>query len=65
MTEKTFRVVSNSEEYLTADTIALALLKQVTLVANKKDVIFGVAEVEKTHNLAETEENLVSWSGRI
>lgn len=60
MKEKTFRVISNSEEYLTADTIALALLKQVTLADNKRDVIFGVAEVEKSSSLVEAEESLVS-----
>ena len=39
--------MSNSEEFLTADTIAIALLKQITLDPKGRGAIFGVMEVEK------------------
>ncbi len=45
MVEKVFRVFSNSKEHLSADVIAMALLKQVTLNPNEPNVYFGVAEV--------------------
>ena len=48
MREKIFRVMSNSEELLSADTIAMALLNQVTLHPKGKGAIFGVMEVENS-----------------
>ena len=45
MVEKVFRIFSNSKEYLSADVIAMALLRQVTLNPNEPNVYFGVAEV--------------------
>lgn len=47
MVEKTFRVMSNSDIYLSADIIAEALLKQITLTAKKDKIVFAVREVEK------------------
>ena len=47
MTERVFKVVCNSEYFLTAEEIALALLKHVTLTAKNQDVSFGVVEVER------------------
>jgi len=47
MVEKVFRVMSNSQEYLTADTIAMALLRQITLDPKGQGAIFGVMELEK------------------
>ena len=45
MVEKVFRIFSNSKEHLSADVIAMALLRQVTLNPNEPNVYFGVAEV--------------------
>ena len=47
MTEKVFRVICSNDESLTADTIALALLKQVTLKSPGSNTVFGVMEIEK------------------
>jgi len=43
--EKVFRIVSNSQEHLSPDIIAMALLKQITLNPKEPNVFFGVAEV--------------------
>ena len=43
--EKVFRFMCNSKEYLSADIIAMALLKQITLNPKEPDVVFGVMEV--------------------
>lgn len=48
MVEKTFHVLSNSDRYLSADFIAEALLKHITLTARKDKIVFAVREVEKT-----------------
>ena len=45
--ERCFRVVSNSGEYLCADMIALALLKQITLNPAEQNVNFVVMEEER------------------
>jgi len=50
MTEKIFKIMCNSNEYLTADTIALALLKQVSIESNRAKVFFAVKEVKKDSN---------------
>jgi len=47
MTEKIFKIMCSSNEYLTADTIALALLKQVSIESNRAKVFFAVKEVKK------------------
>ena len=47
MIEKVFKIISNSETYLTAETIAMALLKQITLNPQEPDVIFGVIEIDR------------------
>jgi len=39
--------VSNSKEHLSADTVALALLKQITLNAKEPNVFFGVEELSE------------------
>ena len=44
MAEKTFKIMCNSKEYLTQDTIAQALLSQVTLKDDNPQVFFGVIE---------------------
>ena len=45
MVEKVFRIVSNSEERLSSETVAFALLKQITLNAKEPNVFFGVREL--------------------
>lgn len=45
MVEKYFRVISNSKEYLNADMIAMALLKQITLNPTESNAKFVVVEV--------------------
>jgi len=47
MTEKVFKIVSSSDEHLTAETIAMALLKQVSMESKKSKVFFAVKEVKK------------------
>ena len=47
MIERVFRIVSNSKEHLSSDTIALALLKQITLSAKEPNVFFGVTELSE------------------
>lgn len=44
MVEKTFKIVSNSETYLTAELISEALLNYFTLDPTKSDAVFGVVE---------------------
>lgn len=46
MVEKMFRVLSNSQECLDADTLAMALLRQVTLNPKEPDVKFVVVEAK-------------------
>jgi hypothetical protein len=41
---KVFRIVSNSEKLLSADVVAEALLKQITLHSIKPNVFFAVRE---------------------
>jgi hypothetical protein len=47
MTEKVFKIVCSSGEHLTAETIAMALLKQVSMESKKAKVFFAVREVGK------------------
>lgn len=47
MTEKVFKIVCSSGEQLTAETIAMALLKQVSMGTRKSKVFFAVKEVKK------------------
>lgn len=44
MVEKCFKIISNSEQYLNAETVAEALLHYFTLDPTKPDVAFGVIE---------------------
>jgi hypothetical protein len=50
MTEKIFKIMCNSNDCLTADTIALALLKQVSVESNRAKVFFAVKEVRKDND---------------
>ena len=45
MVKKIFCIMSNSGTHLTADIVAEALLKQITLSSSKPKVVFGVIEV--------------------
>ncbi|MDD4955773.1 MAG: hypothetical protein PHP17_07050 [Candidatus Omnitrophica bacterium] len=47
MTEKVFKIVCSSGEHLTAETIAMALLRQVSMGTKKTKVFFAVREVKK------------------
>lgn len=47
MTEKVFKIVCSSGAHLTAETIAMALLKQVSMESKKSKVFFAVKEVKK------------------
>ena len=47
MREKVFKIVCSSGEHLTAETIAMALLKQVSMGSKKSKVFFAVREVKK------------------
>ncbi|MCK4810308.1 MAG: hypothetical protein KAS99_05170 [Candidatus Omnitrophica bacterium] len=60
MVERIFRVISNSEEFLTADVVAEALLKQITLNSIDSKIIFGVVEVTKDNSKSKTIKNLLS-----
>ena len=44
MVEKTFRIISDSAHFLTADITAQALLQFVTLDSRKPDAVFAVVE---------------------
>jgi len=44
MVEKTFKIVSNSNTYLTAEAISEALLNYFTLDPAKANIVFGVLE---------------------
>ncbi len=46
MVEKTFKVMCSHREYLTQDTIAHALLNQVTLKDQNPKVFFAVVEAD-------------------
>jgi predicted oxidoreductase len=48
MVQKVFRIVSNSDSLLNAETVALALLRQVTLSSSEKVAVFGVQELKET-----------------
>lgn len=50
MTEKVFRVFSNCDEHLTADIMAMALLRYVTLNNGKTNVSFAVKELTDDNN---------------
>ena len=58
MVEKTFRVISNSEKDLNAETIALALLRQITLNPSCSEAVFGVQEVTGTETYSSEIEEL-------
>ena len=45
MIEKIFRIVSNSEEHLTAENIAMALTKQITFNPKEPNAAFAVMEL--------------------
>jgi len=47
MTEKVFKILCSSGEHLTAETIAMALLKQVSMETKKSKVFFAVKEIRK------------------
>jgi|GEM_PF-1527447 hypothetical protein len=49
MTEKVFKVLCSSGEHLTAETIAMALLKQVSMGPKKAKIFFAVKEVKKNN----------------
>ncbi|MCM8823630.1 MAG: hypothetical protein NC822_03035 [Candidatus Omnitrophica bacterium] len=49
MVEKIFKIVSNSDKYLTADIVAEALLKHITLNSSDPKVSFGVIEIKKNN----------------
>ena len=49
MVERTFRIVSDSEEMLTAEVISLALMQNITLNPTKPDAVFAVIELGKSH----------------
>ena len=44
MLEKTFKIISNSKDYLTQERIAQALLEQVTLKTDRPKIFFAVVE---------------------
>jgi hypothetical protein len=44
MSTKVFRIISNSNDFLSADIIAEALLKQITLGVSKPNAFFAVME---------------------
>jgi len=44
MVEKTFRIISDSDNFLTADAISEALLKSITLEPAKPNAVFAVVE---------------------
>jgi hypothetical protein len=50
MTEKVFKIMCNANDCLTADTVALALLKQISMESNKAKVFFAVKEVRKDND---------------
>ncbi|MEI8350048.1 MAG: hypothetical protein WCI77_07830 [Candidatus Omnitrophota bacterium] len=51
MVERIFRVMSNSGEHLTAEAIAMALLKQITLSSDGRKETFAVKEIAGENNL--------------
>jgi len=55
MITKTFKIMSNSEEFLTPETVAQALLKQVTCVDEKPRIFFAVAECKEKGSYLECE----------
>jgi len=48
MVERTFRIVSDSSEMLTAEVISLALMQNITLDPTKPDAAFAVIEIGKS-----------------
>jgi len=48
MVERTFRIVSDSREMLTAEVISLALMQNITLDPTKPDAAFAVMEIGKS-----------------
>lgn len=48
MVEKTFRIISNSREMLTAEAISLALMQNISLDLAKPDAAFAVIETSKS-----------------
>ncbi len=49
MVERTFRIVSDSSEMLTAEVISLALMQNITLDPTKPDAVFAVIELDKSY----------------
>lgn len=52
MTEKTFKIISNSREFLTSEVIARALLNQISLSDEEPNVFFAVTEHERESSCA-------------
>lgn len=50
MVEKLFKIICSSSEQLTAETVALALLKQVSMDSKKSKIFFAVKEVKKENS---------------
>ena len=60
--ERIFRIISNSESHLTADTIAMALLEQVTIKETQQTVSFAVVDV--TGGKYGSKENVCAFTQR-
>ena len=54
MIAKIFRIMSNAEEFLTAETIAEVLLTQITLKADNPKTFFAVSEWTEHDKSAKT-----------
>lgn len=52
MVERIFRIVSNSEQMLTAEVISQALMQNITLDPAKPDAVFAVIEQEDSNHAA-------------
>ncbi|MBN2119977.1 MAG: hypothetical protein JW734_02835 [Candidatus Omnitrophica bacterium] len=52
MREKIFKVLSNSEQCLNAETLALALLKYAASKAGDEGIVFGVVELTKNSDFS-------------
>lgn len=58
MVERTFRIVSNSEQMLTAEVISLALMENITLDPTKPDAAFAVIEQKESCLISDAPERL-------
>lgn len=47
MVEKKFKILCSHDAYLTSETVAMALLKQVSMENKESKVFFAVKEVKK------------------